>query len=148
MKRVVLTVCIPIIFLLSSCMSSNVQVYNQIDSSDKTITVPAGNSLLIGALKTKLKEMGWKLVIDRGPIRTVGTIGKNTNIATGNTFNTRYRLVIQQFQFDYCLTGSAAINYDLSIIDNNSGEEVISQSGKDCQDRAVAKFISALNNKQ
>jgi hypothetical protein len=139
---------IPVALLLSSCMSSNVQVYGGIDSSDKTITVPIGNHLLIGALKQQLQKSGWKLVVDKGPVRTVGTLGKETDIKTGNSFRTRYRLLISQSQFDYCglIGGSPAINYDLSLIDNATGGEVITQSGPDCESRAVNKFIAALKD--
>jgi hypothetical protein len=44
-----------------------------------------------------------------------------------------------------CIIGGPAINYDLSLIDNSSGEEVISQSGHDCENRAAEKFADALN---
>jgi hypothetical protein len=43
------------------------------------------------------------------------------------------------------IIGGPAINYDLSLIDNSSGEEVISQSGHDCENRAAEKFADALN---
>ena len=145
MKRFSLILLIPVALLLSSCMSSNVQVYNRIDSAEKTITVPVGNILLVGALKQELQKSGWKLVVDNGPVRTTGTLGKDTDIKTGNTFRTRYRLLISQNQFDSCM-GSPAINYGLSLIDNTSGEEVIAQSGRDCESRVVDKFMSALKD--
>jgi hypothetical protein len=133
---------------LTACLSSNVQVYGEIAPSEKTITVPPGSSLLVGEIKQRLQGLGWKLVVDRGPRRTVGTLGEKTDLATADTFHTRYRLVIAQQQFDYCILGGAAISYDLSLIDNATGEEVITQSGKDCQGRAVDKFLGAIAGKQ
>jgi hypothetical protein len=143
--RVALSLLSALSLSLAACVSSDVSVYGQVDQSDKTITVPPGNSLLVGAIKQRLQSSGWKLVVDAGPTRTVGTLGANTDLATGKSFRTRYRLVLRQSQFDICIIGGAAINYDLSLIDNQSGEEVISESGHDCEARALEKFADALN---
>jgi hypothetical protein len=133
--------------LLAGCIHSDVSVYSEIDPTQKTITVPPGNALLVGAIKQRLQKSAWKLVVYRGPTRTVGTVGERTDLATGDTFKTRYRLMINQRQFDMCITGDPALFYDLSLIDNETGEEVFAQSGRDCRDRAVDKFMDAINGK-
>jgi hypothetical protein len=147
MKRLMLALVISLALPLSACLSpSIVQVNGQIDQSDKTMTVPLGNSLLIGSIKQRLQFFGWKLVVSRGPLHTVGTVGEKTNIKTSGTFNTRYKLIIRQFQFDTCvITQSPAIDFDLSLIDNSTGEEVLTQGGRDCVLRATDSFIAALN---
>jgi hypothetical protein len=139
-----LTLTLPL--CLAACLSSNVQVAGHIDPAEKTMTVPPGNALLIGAIKQRLQRPDWKFLVDAGPRRTIGTLGEKTDLATGNTFLTRYRLIVQQRQVDICiLGGDPAINYDLSLIDNRTGEEIISQSGRDCRDHAADKFVAALD---
>jgi hypothetical protein len=147
MKRLVLALLISLTLALTACLSpSIVQVNSQIDQSAKTMMVPAGNSLLIGSIKQRLQMSGWKLVVSGGPLRTVGTVGEKTDIQTSGTFNTRYTLLIRQIQFDMCLiTQSPAINFDLSLIDNSTGEEILTQGGRDCVLRATDSFIAALN---
>ena len=150
MKFTSLIAIMPLAVLLTSCMSSDVQVYDRIDASEKSITVPFGNKLLVGAIKEQLKKAGWKFAVYNGPIRSTGTLGNKVDIKTGETFKTRYNLLIRQQEFDSCVSvraatmGSPAIDYDLSLIDNNSGGEVITQSGRDCLNKAVEKFVSAL----
>jgi hypothetical protein len=84
--------------------------------------------------------------IDRGPEVTVGTIGENTRLATADTFKTRYRLIVRQRQYDVCVIplGEPMVAYDLSMIDNQSGQEVMTQSGKGCIGTVSNKFIEAL----
>jgi hypothetical protein len=143
MKRLFLVLAL---LFLTACAGSTVQVYSKIDPSEKTMTVPVGNSLILGEIKQRLINSGWKLIVDSGPRRTIGTLGEKTNLATGDTFLTRYRLIIRQSQFDTCLmTGVPAVSYDLSLVDNASGEEVMTQSGKDCTFLAADWFASAVS---
>ncbi len=126
-------------------MSSNVERYSPIDPAAKSITVPVGNGVLVGPIKRRLSNDGWQLAVDSGPIRTQGRIGLDTSLETYRSYNTRYRLLVNARQFDFCITGSAAIYYDLSLIDTKTGREVFAQSGRDCEAWAVEKFSSELN---
>jgi len=109
---------------IAGCMSHNVQLYGVIDQSNKTVTVPIGSKGLKGALKKSLSQKGWKLVVYRGPSVTEGELGRKTKLAQYDTFNTKYRLIVSSRVYDLCLDGSPAINYEVSFIDNYSGEEV------------------------
>ncbi|TXH32619.1 MAG: hypothetical protein E6Q98_24365 [Rhodospirillaceae bacterium] len=133
--------------LLTGCISSDQQVYGQIDRTEKTITVPPGNAMLVGELKGRLHAAGWKLVVDRGPDKISGTMGETTELESYSTYNTRYRLLIAQTFADYCMLGGKVINYNLSLIDNKTGEEVMAQSGRDCTGPAADKFMSSLDAK-
>ena len=136
-----------VIAILAGCASSDVQLSEPIDQTDKTITLPPGSRLLLGPIKQSLKSSGWKIAVDRGPVRMVGAVGAQTDLETGITFKTRYRLVLNQRQTDFCLaSGLPLVIYDLSLIDNRTGEEVMTASGRDCVDLAARWFSSAVNS--
>ena len=135
-----------LLLLMVGCAESKVAVYSAIDPTEKTITVPIGNALLVGRIKEALQNSGWQLAIDQGPTRTRGELGPQVALETFSTYRTRYRLVVFASWFDWCLTGSAAINYNLSLIDNMTGREVLAQSGRDCESRAVDKFMNAIRS--
>jgi predicted aspartyl protease len=116
------------IVALVGCATSNVQFYGQIDPTEKTISLPLGSSLLLGPFKQSLSASGWK-------------------IAVGEGSETRYRLALRQRQFDVCLgTGLPMVAYDLSLVDNKTGEEIMTASGKDCVDLAARWFSDAVNS--
>ncbi|MEA4837835.1 MAG: hypothetical protein VB101_06090 [Rhodospirillaceae bacterium] len=129
---------------LSGCNSSRIETYGEIDYSDKSVTVPPGNGYMVGELKKRLRDSGWKLVVDGGPRRIQGSVGDKINIDSYNTFHTRYRLLVDASWFDVCFNGSPAVKYNLSFIDNKTGEEVLAQSGRDCENRASDKFMSFI----
>lgn len=135
-----------IVLLLTGCMSTEVLRYGKINQSEKTITVPSGGRLLVGAIKTELQKSGWTIVIDRGPTVIRGKLGEIADLETGGTFRTRYRLEVNQNQVDYCITGGAALVYDLALIDNKTGSEIFTMSGRDCQPRIVNRFMSAVHD--
>ena len=117
-----------VIITLLGCASSHVQFYGQIDPTDKTIALPPGSSLLLGPFKQSLNVAGWKVAVDRQT-------------------TTRYRLALSQRQFDICIgTGLPMVAYDLSLIDNRTGAEVMTASGKDCVDLAAQWFSQAVSS--
>ena len=132
------------LLILSGCASSNIQTYSSIDQRAKTITVPPGSGGLKGDLKKELSAQGWKMSVYSGPEVLEGTSGSNTRLQRYNTFNTRYSLLVQSRQYDLCFNFSPAINYELALIDNKSGSEVLTMDGRDCQNNVVQKFISVL----
>ena len=129
---------------LVGCASSNIQMSATIDQGQKTISMPPGNSLLLGPLKQALRQSGWHVNVNGATVRTVGTVGQNTNLETGRVLPTRSRLALAQRQVDVCLTGNPAIVYDLSLIDNATGDEVLTMSGRDCTDIAARSFTEAI----
>ena len=133
---------------LSGCATHDTQIYSRIDTSDKTITVPAGGEGLKGELKKALAADGWKMVVYGGPAITQGTIGDKTDLQQYDSFNSRYQLIVSYNQFDVCFKGlSPDINYDISMIDTHSGAEVLTISGKGCEPDAVNQFMDALHGK-
>lgn len=132
---------------LTGCATTNVQLYGTVDSSNKTVTVPSGSEGLKGKLKQALANDGWKLIVYHGPSVTEGEIGEKTKIEQYDTFNSRYRLLVSSYQFDLCLNLTPAIKYDISFIDNKSGVEVFTLSGRSCEPNVVKKFMNALRGK-
>jgi len=144
----VILVAASVVFL-SGCMHHNAEIYSPIDQSDKSITVPPGSKGLKGAIKKSLAQNGWRLSVDRGPDVTEGEIGNKTRLENYDTFNTRYRLGISYHQYDVCVNMyfDAAINYEISVIDNKTGTEVIALEGRGCEHTAVEKFEEVLAEK-
>lgn len=131
---------------LTGCASYNVQKYGNIDSKSKTITVPAGGKGLKGELKKLLSNDDWDLVVYGGPEVTEGSVGEKTKIKKYDTFNTRYSLHVASNQYDWCLNLQPAISYDVSIIDNKNGTEILTIDGRGCEGTVVEKFSQALQS--
>lgn len=106
--------------------------------------VPPGGGGLSGKIKSRLSESGWKLSVFRGPEVTVGSVGTTTSVSTSDTFNTRYILAVDSNQFDICFNFQAAIHYDISLIDTKSGSEVVTMSGRGCEDDVATEFMKQL----
>ena len=133
------------LLLLSACVGSyRVRTYGPVDLTTRTVTVPPGGGLT-GALKDALVNGEWRLATDRGPQITRGTAGEQTQLEQIATFRTRYRLLVTWQQFDVCIAGfEPALNYDITLIDNDSGTEVLNMSGRGCESVIVRKWMEAL----
>ncbi len=137
-----------IIFLVAlvGCSSHNIQKYGNIDSRNKTITVPAGSKSVKGDIKKILHDNGWRLFVYGGPEVTEvteATIG-GKKVETYNTFNTRYSLHVSSRWHDTCLNLRSYISYEISIIDNKNGSEVIALDGIACQNKIAKVFSKTL----
>ena len=122
--------------LLSSCATNEAQLYFAIDKSDKTIGMPAANVDLAGDIKNMFRNNGWKvLIVETGSVKTKGKTGKNTELKTIAESNARYLLYLKQDPWDYCQFSSTnkRISYDITIVDNKSGEQVFFAKGNDCR---------------
>jgi hypothetical protein len=137
--------------ILLSCAEKDVMVSTKIDQRDKTIQVPPGSRGLTGGIKNALSKNGWELLIyGRGP--TISEMNNTeTQIKRYDTFNARYKLIMS-FTRDvgpackYDL--SSWTNYEISVIDNKSGKEILSMSGRDNCGTIVDTFVKALDLKQ
>jgi hypothetical protein len=133
--------------LLGGCLSSTLKTYGPVELTSKTMTVPPGGGLT-GAIKEALTKDGWRLAIYRGPTVTEGTMGPAPRLETFQTFQTRYRLMLIWRQFDVCVFGfDPAYSYDISVIDNDGGVEVLTLTGRDCEGTIVQRLIDALHGK-
>ena len=133
-----------ILILISGCLSHDTQVYGTIDKSNKTVMVPTGSEGLKGKLKQTLAKNGWKLVVYKGASVTEGKVGENTKLESYDTFKAKYRLIVNDNQYDICVNLSPAIYFDISFIDNESGSEVFTISGNDCESDAVESFMNTI----
>ena len=134
------------LLLLSACVSADMREYGKVDLTEKTITVPPGGGL-VAELKDILNKQGWKSVVYRGPDVTEGRGGENVNLKTYNTFNTRYRLLLTASRFDTCLGHmDGAYQYNMSMIDNKTGQEVMVMGGRACESQIKTKFETFITS--
>lgn len=137
--------CIAILTVLIAACTPTVTTYAAIDQAEKTITVPTGGAGLAGQIKQRLTDAGWQMMVDRGPGVITGTADERVNLQVADTFNTRYRLVVSSRQVDICLNLTPQISYNLSLIDNQTGTEVITMGGVGCQRNIVDSFMEELS---
>ena len=126
-------------------MSYNVQHWGGFDPSERSITVSQGGSGLGGAIKARLRNAGWTLVVDRGPVVTRGSLGENTDIATSGTYRSRYRLNVAVLAAEPAITGDTVYRYDVSIVDNREGAEVLTMNGRGLGHEIVRRLMTAIN---
>lgn len=131
-------------FLASAC-AANVQRYSSLDPSEKTIMVPPGSIFMLGDIKAELVSAGWKTYVDTGPVVTQGVANdQKVDLATSQTFRARYRLHISAQQVDFCFTLDPLVVYDISIVDNKTGAEVVTMNGRDCSKQVAKKLMVEL----
>ena len=142
MKKILLSaVCC----ILSACVSADLRQYGTIDRTQQSITVPPGSGLT-AEVKDVFKQNGWKLVVDHGPQTIEGSIGQNLRLEKFETFNTRYRLILASIEVDTCLGHFDSLyRYDMSMIDNKTGEEIMVMGGRACESQIVDRIQKFLN---
>ena len=137
------------LLLICGCSSvHNFNKYGEIDEDNKTVQVPFGSQGITGDIKKILKNNSWRLKVYRGPKITKGTIGNQTELQEYDSFNTRYRLLVATNPYDRCLDFTLLVRYDISFIDNNTGEEILTMDGAACQPEVVDAFNKSLNSLQ
>ena len=123
----------------------NIQKYQRIDHSDKSITVPTGGAGLTGTLKKALATKGWRTSVADGPTITEGRTGERTFLKTYDTSVTRYTLRTEWNHHDYMLPDFDPVYYfDISVLDNKTGSEVLTASGSHSGKVIARRFIKAL----
>ena len=129
--------------LLSGCNSS--EIYVSEAATDKTIMVPAGLSPVAKAIKKTFRSSGWKTFVTGGSVQTSGSGGAYVNINTKAKYPARYAAWAESRVFDYCLfPPSPMLRYDISIVDNVSGEEVAAFSGAACEPEIAERLEETL----
>lgn len=132
--KIVKTLTVLVIVFCSGC-AVNMQRLGTIDTSDKTIYTAAGGRSPIGELKSALRRDGWKIYsLNQESVKTIGESVRKDN--SGNelihrescvSFKARYTLVFE------CQSGADhdfMQSYDISLIDNKTGSEVLVLSGE------------------
>lgn len=148
-KKYLSVTLIGLSLLLGGCtqFQVNTQKYSSLDMRDKSITVPAGSEGLRGKVKQILSDDGWKLMVDKGPNVLEGRLSESVKLESYGTFNTRYRILIKSNQIDSCIgiPLSPLLKFDISIIDNKTGSEVMTMSGLHCEPEIINKFRTVIN---
>ncbi len=130
-----------LVFLLFGCAKHSSSYLKQIDNTTKTINVSTSNKHLFKDIKSIFRNNGWKvMVLDDKQFETIGSIGLDTNLETKIKNLGKYRIVIEQRQIDLCLDFDPVIRYDISIVENETGEEVFLSEGQDCSKKIAEKL--------
>lgn len=139
--------------ILSGCLSVKLSRFADIDQNEKTVSMSAGGLYLTGDLKAALMKDGWKVyAIDKAKEVVRGmddpnAEGKKVVVYRESEIarKARYHLVAHWVM----PSPNSYSEYDISLIDNNTGQEVIILSGVGkCGDDIVKIFIDALHGKE
>ena len=116
-----------IMMLIAGCASIRVDKPGVFDARFKSMCVPPGYGMLNGDIKRALKVDGWELYsMQRG--RETTTL-QDKKMETEWDPRARYRLLINYHQVDLDILLRPLYNFEISILDNKTGEEVIAISG-------------------
>ena len=132
--------------LLVGCSSSESELYVQERATDKTIMVPSGLSATAKGIKNAFKKAGWKTFVSGGSAETSGSGGTYTNLNTKIKYPARYSVWAKSRVYDLCINFDDAISYDISIVDNVSGEEVAALAGRECEGAIENKITETLKS--
>lgn len=106
--------------LLVSCGSQSYYVDSTFDAKNKVISLPTGRAGTVGILKQELRKRGW--VIVTSDQRVVLHKGDRSIFQNGNSrYTLRYTRKHRDISFDL----QPVINFSALIIDNETGQEVI-----------------------
>jgi hypothetical protein len=131
------------IFLLNIGCASNAVFRNvPFDKTEKTISISNTDSAIGNDLKRFFKSKGYKIIASSGGVKTE-KISSEINVTT-DLNNSRYDLVINDNRIDWCITGSEMIRFKISMIDNKTGEEVFSMSGRDCTKNVYQEILKEV----
>jgi len=109
-----------LLVLFSGCASKvNVVEYSKLDTSEKSITVPAGGNYVLTLIKQGLIQDGWDLQIDDSTMLTVKNKDKEE---TGINYKTKYRMLVATIIMG---PENNLVHVNFSLIDNKNGKEVM-----------------------
>jgi hypothetical protein len=128
-KSIILFSMTLVLLAITNCAQQKVTPYRKLyNYSDKSITVPAGGELN-GYLKSELQKSGWKLKIDSTSLATKGKNTEKIDEVAKIEFDTSYRM-LTDYKYRYCFSCDCVSYYNISIIDNKTGEEVVVFDGR------------------
>lgn len=116
---------------LGGCIATNLERYNRIDLTQRTVAIPPDNSPLIAGIRGALAGDGWTLV---DPVWQPGTVPA------------RYYLDIRLIwvEPETCdPLGGRIVRFDLILYDNETRDAALVFRGRDCSHDAVATFMAA-----
>jgi len=138
MKRVL--VLLMLCLACQGCGFIRVNTFGQMKLKEKSISVEPGSAAgTLGGIKDVLYRCGWKVkVLGEGPTET-RQVGDKT--ITVKTSTTAYRLLTTSS----FLAQTRHVGFDLSLIDNETGEEVMTLGGVKSPDAFIDRFSYELN---
>ena len=129
MNRKILTAlfALTILLMLSSCTTTSSFHYGNILPAERTLTLNPGGDNFLGNLKQALLTDGWELYLN-GADHLVTDIAPNQELQY-RKYSSRYLLRTSYRLSTNFSEDDSLINYDLSMIDLESGKEVVTYSG-------------------
>lgn len=131
MKKIL---CFFVVIFLIGCGIHNLRTYKPLVTGDKTMTVPAGGLYLTGSLKDTLTKNGWRLYVD------TDTIGNEKESSHKSTSKKKLRSRYELFVNSQRMAADGWTQYDISVIDNDKEEEIMSLSGAGFESEITSKF--------
>lgn len=126
-KGIATMFALTLLLLLSSCTTTSSFHYGNVLPEEKTITLNSGGDNFLGNLKQALLTEGWDLYTN-GADYMVTDIASNQEIQY-RKYSSRYILRTSYRLFTNFFADDSLIDYDLSLIDVESGKEIITYSG-------------------
>jgi len=142
-----------VVALVSGCASVKLSRLGEIDPTEKTVSMSAGGRWLTGDLKAALLKDGWTVyAIDKSKEIVRGVDDPNAADKRVVVYReselarkARYHLV-DHWESVSRLESDGYLDYDVSLIDNKTGQEVIILSGRGKTGEQIVKiFIDALH---
>lgn len=119
--------------LLPACAWHESRPLGSIDAADKVALLPTGTFGVIGSLKDELSRRGWTIIVSQGDDRVMGKVLPEADIIVSRERKPRYIFKVEQRTWNPCLVGPNALRYEVSVIDNATGQEVFLMKGRgDC----------------
>lgn len=127
--------------MLTTCSQNSHFVNGEIQ--EKTVYIRTGKIGVIGDLKTELRNHGWKIY--GSPQRTVEQQGESK--AVTYIGNAKYSLNWEYRTRDrHMLTWKPILDISLSLVDNSTGEEILSYEAKYTeQTKSFKEFMDLLD---
>ncbi|MEJ0010634.1 MAG: hypothetical protein WDN72_09205 [Alphaproteobacteria bacterium] len=139
MKMIFILVCM---LSLSACMRADYDVIGKVDQSQKTVAMAPGGSRSVIAIKHKLREQGWTVLVLGNSVTSEVT---GSEIVTRGSVHARYTLDVKLRQVDTCITGEAALIARAVLVDNKTNAEVFTYSASACEDDVAANITDLMN---
>lgn len=114
MKKQAVVVLLATVLLVSGCASHRLELTGSIDSSNKTVSAPAGSLAILGPVKRKLVINGWK-------------------VDEFDKMETRYKLTINTVRTQLlCWNEWSEVAYEIMFLDKKAQTEVFRMTGESC----------------
>lgn len=143
MKKLI-TILVITVFMITSCATYDVVQYGKVDTSEKTISMPAGGDGLVGLIKKYLVQNKWDISVYSGP--KISEQVSETESIQYSGFTTKYTCFIDYRVVDFYLDGDYMYRYDITLIENRVGKEIFTISGLGKGKEIIKRFNNLMEN--